>query len=76
MYFFSKVVRERDVPEGKFYNLFLGYGPEDKNFALELTYNYGTESYDHGEGFGHFGINVKDVYEMVDGIKKSGGKVY
>lgn len=26
----------------------IGYGPEDSNFALELTYNYGIESYDKG----------------------------
>lgn len=24
--------------------------------AVELTYNYGVDSYDIGEGFGHFGV--------------------
>lgn len=47
----------------------MGYGPEDKNFALELTYNYGVEEYDLGEGFGHFGINVNSAHETVDKIK-------
>ena len=35
----------------KYTNAFLGYGPEgDRFFSLELTYNYGKESYDLGSG--------------------------
>lgn len=29
----------------------MGYGPEDKNAVLELTYNYGVTEYDHGNGY-------------------------
>lgn len=29
----------------------LGYGPEDKNAVLELTYNYGITDYDKGNGY-------------------------
>lgn len=29
----------------------LGYGPEDKNAVLELTYNYGVTDYDKGNGY-------------------------
>lgn len=29
----------------------MGYGPEDKNAVLELTYNYGVKSYDKGNGY-------------------------
>jgi lactoylglutathione lyase len=32
-----KLLRKRDVPEEKYTNAFLGFGPEDTNFALELT---------------------------------------
>lgn len=67
--------RRRDIPEDKYTNVFLGYGPEEKQFAVELTYNYGVSSYDIGEGFGHFGIATTDVYAMVDKIKAAGGKV-
>lgn len=70
-----KLLRKRDIPEEKFSNAFLGYGPEDTNFAVELTYNYGVDQYDIGTGFGHFGIAVEDVYKMVDLIKAKGGKV-
>jgi hypothetical protein len=37
-----KLLRKRDVPDEK-YNAFLGFGPEDTNFALELTYSMFTE---------------------------------
>ena len=29
----------------------MGYGPEDKNAVLELTYNYGVKEYDKGNGY-------------------------
>lgn len=29
----------------------MGYGPEDKNPVLELTYNYGVTEYDKGNGY-------------------------
>ena len=33
-----------------------------------LTYNYGTDSYDIGEGFGHFAIATNDVYKLCDEV--------
>lgn len=65
----------RDIPEDKYSNTFLGYGTEETNFAVELTYNYGVESYDIGKGFGHFGLATTDVYKMCDSIRDAGGKV-
>ena len=70
-----QLLRFRDIPEDKYSNAFLGYGSEETNFALELTYNYGQDSYDIGEGFGHFGLVIPDVYKTVAGIKESGGVV-
>lgn len=29
----------------------MGYGPEDKNAVLELTYNYGVTDYDKGNAY-------------------------
>lgn len=29
----------------------LGYGPEDKNAVMELTYNYGVTEYDKGNAY-------------------------
>ncbi|KAG8084792.1 hypothetical protein GUJ93_ZPchr0010g8338 [Zizania palustris] len=70
-----KLLRKRDIPEERYTNAFLGYGPEDSHFVVELTYNYGVESYDIGTGFGHFGIAVEDVAKTVDLVKAKGGMV-
>jgi len=70
-----KLLRKRDIPEERYTNAFLGFGPEETNFVVELTYNYGVDSYNLGTGFGHFGIAVEDVYKAVDLIKAKGGKV-
>ncbi|KAI3957293.1 hypothetical protein MKW92_036393 [Papaver armeniacum] len=70
-----KLLRQRDIPEEKYSNAFLGFGPEDKHFVVELTYNYGVDSYDIGTGFGHFGIATEDVYKLVEKIRAKGGNV-
>lgn len=69
------LLREKEYPEGEFTLAFLGYGPEKENTVLELTYNWGQSSYEMGTGFGHLAIEVDNVYEAVESIKKAGGKV-
>jgi len=69
------VLRQKDYPDGKFTNTFLGYGDEKEHAALELTYNWDTEQYDLGNGYGHIAIEVDDVYKAVDDIKAMNGKV-
>lgn len=34
-----KLLRKRDMQEQKYTNAFLGYGPEDAHFVVELTYS-------------------------------------
>lgn len=34
-----KVLRTRDMTEERYTNVFLGYGPEDGHFVIELTYS-------------------------------------
>ncbi|XP_058749959.1 probable lactoylglutathione lyase, chloroplastic [Vicia villosa] len=68
-----KVLRKRDMTEERYTNAFLGYGPEDAHFAIELTYNYGIETYDIGTGFGHFGVALDDIPRVVDIVKAKGG---
>ena len=70
-----KLLRQKDYPEGKFTNTFLGYGDESNTTALELTHNWDTESYDLGEGFGHLAIEVNDVYKATEKIRQQGGKI-
>ncbi|XP_028762981.1 lactoylglutathione lyase GLX1-like [Neltuma alba] len=73
--FGMKLLRKRDVPEEKYSNAFLGFGPEENHFVVELTYNYGVSSYDIGTGFGHFAIATPDVYRMVEDIRAKGGNI-
>ena len=70
-----KLLRQRDIPEEKYLNAFLGYGPKDSHFVLKLTYNYGVESYDISTGFGHFAIATKDIFKSVEKIRAKGGIV-
>ena len=34
-----KLLRKRDIPEEKYSNAFLGFGPEASHFVVELTYS-------------------------------------
>ena len=69
------LLRQKDYPDGKFTLAFLGYGDESENTVLELTYNWGTDSYELGSGFGHLAIEVDDVYRATDAIRQQGGKI-
>ncbi|KAM1593291.1 hypothetical protein ACFX1Z_036671 [Malus domestica] len=73
--FGMKLLRKRDIPEEKYSNAFLGFGPEDSHFVVELTYNYGVSSYDIGTGFGHFAIATPDVKKLVEDVRAKGGNV-
>lgn len=68
-------LRRSEYPDGKFTLVFIGYGDERSNTVLELTYNWDTESYDLGNGYGHIAIGVADAAAACDKIKKLGGKV-
>lgn len=70
-----QLLREKEYPDDKFTLAFMGYGGENENTVLELTYNWGTEEYDHGNAFGHVAIEVGDVYQAVEQIRQQGGKV-
>jgi len=70
-----RLLRQKDYPDGKFTLAFLGYGGEADNTVIELTYNWGVDSYDMGNAYGHIAIEVDDVYAAADKIKAMGGKI-
>lgn len=70
-----KLLRQKDYPDGEFTLAFVGYGDEIDNTVIELTYNWGKDRYELGEGFGHIALEVDDVYEATDEIRKRGGKI-
>ncbi len=78
--FYTKVLgmrlhRRHEYPDGKFTLAFLGYGEESRETAIELTYNWGVESYDLGTGYGHIALEVDDVFTACADIKRLGGEV-
>lgn len=69
------LLRRHDYPEGKFTLAFVGYGPESEQAAIELTWNWGTSSYELGAGFGHVALEVPDAAAACAEIKRRGGVV-
>jgi len=70
-----KLLRQQEYPEGEFTLAFVGYGEESDTTVIELTYNWGTDSYDLGNAYGHIALGVDDIYATCDELKRRGGKV-
>lgn len=70
-----KLLRKNDYPEGKFTLAFLGYGDESANTVIELTYNWGVESYELGNAYGHIAIEVDNAAKACDDVRRLGGQV-
>jgi lactoylglutathione lyase len=68
-------IRRRDVPAGKYTLAFVGFGQEESNTLLELTYNYGVEKYDLGGAFGHLAVGVPDVAAACEKAAEAGGTI-
>ncbi|HYC14922.1 MAG TPA: lactoylglutathione lyase [Stellaceae bacterium] len=71
-----RLLRKRDIPEGKYSLAFVGYGDETDSTVVELTYNWDQkEPYAIGTGFGHLAIGVTDVYATCEKLGKAGVKI-
>jgi lactoylglutathione lyase len=71
-----KLLRKKDYPDGKFTLAFVGYGPEESNTVLELTYNWGrTENYKLGDAYGHIALGVPDIYGTCEKLAAQGVKI-
>jgi len=69
------LIRRKDYPSGEFTLAFVGYGSEDEGAVIELTHNWGTKSYNLGDGFGHIALGVEDIYAACQNIRDRGGKI-
>ena len=67
--------RRRDVPEGRYTLVFLGFPNDPSGAEIELTYNYGVERYDLGTAYGHIAIGVPDVHAACDALRAAGAKI-
>jgi|UniRef100_UPI0040489447 lactoylglutathione lyase len=72
-----KLFRTTDRPDQKYTLAFVGFGKgnQDGSTELELTYNYGEDSYEMGTAYGHIAIGMTDVYAACEKIKAAGGNV-
>jgi len=69
------VLRTTDRPAQKYTLAFVGYGDESAQAVLELTYNYGVDRYELGDGFGHIAIEVPDAAAACSEVRARGGTV-
>ena len=70
-----KLLRKHDNEEYKYTLAFVGYADETEQAVIELTYNWGTDSYDQGTAFGHIAIGVDDIYATCDAIRAANGNI-
>ena len=70
-----RLIKKNDYPEGKFTLAFVGYGPEETNTVLELTYNYGDNEYEIGTAYGHIALETSDIYETTETLRAGGAEI-
>jgi lactoylglutathione lyase len=70
-----RLLRRREVPEGKYTLAFVGYGDESDTAVLELTYNWGVAKYEPGTAYGHIAIEVDDIRATCEAVRAKGGRV-
>ncbi|MEM9102544.1 MAG: lactoylglutathione lyase [Pseudomonadota bacterium] len=70
-----KLLRKSDNEAYRYTLAFVGYGDEDTQPVLELTFNWDTHHYDLGNGFGHIAIGCDDIYATCDKIVAKGGTI-
>ena len=51
-----RLLRRSEYPQGRFTLAFVGYGEEKDNAVIELTWNWDTDHYEIGGGYGHWGM--------------------
>ena len=70
-----KLLRTSENPDYKYTLAFVGYGNNPEHAEIELTYNWGVETYEAGTAFGHIALGVPDAYAACEKIKTAGGNV-
>lgn len=70
-----RLLRRSDYPDGKFTLAFVGYEDEKDGAVIELTHNWGVETYELGTAYGHIALEVEDAAVTCDKVRELGGKV-
>jgi len=66
-----EVLRQRDVPAGRFTLVFLA-APGQSDAQVELTHNWDPEVYTGGRNFGHLAYEVDDIYAACRRLQEHG----
>ena len=70
------LLRRQDFETGRFTLAFVGYGLEESDAVIELTFNWDQEvAYDIGTGYGHIALGVPDIYSTCHQLRESGAKI-
>ena len=70
------LIRTSENPEYKYSLAFLGFeGGNPGQAEIELTYNWGVDSYEMGSAYGHIALGVPDAYAACAKIEAAGGNV-
>lgn len=64
-----------DNPEYRYTLVFVGYEDQPDSTTIELTYNWDTDAYDLGNGFGHLALGCEDIYATCEQIRAHGGNI-
>ncbi|WP_369311412.1 lactoylglutathione lyase [Providencia rettgeri] len=70
-----RLLRTSENTEYKYSLAFVGYSDESEGAVIELTYNWGVDSYEMGNAYGHIALGVDDVAKTCDDIRHAGGNV-
>lgn len=70
-----RLLRTSENNEYKYSLAFVGYSDESSGSVIELTYNWGVESYEMGSAFGHIALGVDNVAATCDQIRQAGGNI-
>ncbi len=71
-----KLLRQTEFEQGRFTLAFVGYGEEETESVLELTFNWDeTDGYDIGNGYGHIALGVPDIGLTCEKIRDAGEKI-
>ena len=70
------LLRRQDFETGRFTLAFVGYGLEESDPVIELTFNWDQEiAYDIGTGYGHIALGVPDIYSTCRQLRESGARI-
>lgn len=63
--------RRHENEKGRYTLIFVA-APENREAAIELTYNWDPEVYTGGRNFGHLAFEVEDIYDTCERLMNAG----